>query len=116
MEFRERLKELRTQSGISQADLAVRLGMSKSTIGMYETGAIDPSIVALKHLARFFHVDACYLLGEEREDDYDPQTMQLIGQFMQLNDEGKEKVQEYLNDLVASGRYIKSDSPGVVGA
>lgn len=116
MEFKERLKELRTQSGISQADLATRLGMAKSTIGMYETGAIDPSIFALKNMARFFHVDVCYLLGEEREDDYDPQTMQLIGQFMQLNSEGQEKVTEYVSDLVASGRYIKSDSSGVVGA
>lgn len=116
MEFKERLKELRNQAGLSQVDLAIQLGLSKSTIGAYEVGQIDPSIFALKNMARFFHVDVCYLLGEEREDDYDPQTMQLIEQFMQLNDEGKEKVQEYLNDIVASGRYIKSDSPGVVGA
>ena len=65
MNFIERLKELRKERGISQATLAEYLGLSKSTIGMYETGAIDPSVEALNGIADFFNVSIGYLLGEE---------------------------------------------------
>lgn len=40
----------------------------------------------------------------------------LLADFRQLNEEGQEKVVEYTSDLVASGRYIKSDKDEVVGA
>ena len=33
----------------------------------------------------------------------------LLGLFAQLNDEGREKVLEYADDLATSGKYIKSD-------
>ena len=103
MEFRERLKELRSQAGISQAELATRLGMSKSTIGMYEVGQTDPSIVALKQIARFFHVDACYLLGEEKDVEYDYDTLELIDKYQQLNAEGKDMAAKYVDMLMMSG-------------
>ena len=103
MEFKDRLKELRTQAGISQAELSTRLGMAKSTIGMYEIGQIDPSIVALKQMARFFHVDACYLLGEEKDVEYDYDTLELIDKYQQLNAEGKDMAAKYVDMLMMSG-------------
>ena len=63
MDFKERLKELRKQRGYSQVALADQLGLSKSTIGAYETGDITPSLEALNLLADFFNVDIDYLLG-----------------------------------------------------
>ena len=79
MDFRERLKELRRQRGVSQAVLAERLGMSKSTIGAYETGDITPSLEALNALADFFNVDINYLLGKEDISMYylDPEAAEL---------------------------------------
>lgn len=79
MDFKERLKELRQQRGVSQAVLADRLGMSKSTIGAYETGDITPSLEALNALADFFNVDINYLLGKEDISMYylDPEVAQL---------------------------------------
>lgn len=65
MDFKDRLKELRKAKGLSQAVLAERLGMSKSTIGMYETGDIKPSVEAIEALAEFFNVNKGYLMGEE---------------------------------------------------
>ena len=103
MEFKERLKELRKQSGYSQVELATMLGMSKSTIGAYEVGQIDPSIVALKQIARFFHVDACYLLGEEKDVEYDYETLELIDKYQQLNAEGKDMAGKYIDMLMMSG-------------
>ena len=62
--FKDRLKSLRNENGISQTNLANKVGLSKSTIGAYETGDIAPSIAALDILADFFKVDVAYLLGK----------------------------------------------------
>lgn len=70
MDFKERLKELRKRRGLSQAALADRLNMSKSTIGMYETGDISPSIEALNSIADYFNVSISYLMGEETGSTY----------------------------------------------
>lgn len=70
MDFKDRLKELRKAKGISQARLAEKLDMSKSTIGMYETGDISPSIEALNTIADFFNVDINYLLGKEDQSRF----------------------------------------------
>ena len=76
MEFKERLRELRKQRGYSQVELADKLGLSKSTIGAYETGDIKPSLDAINQLAEFFMVDVDYLLGNESRSTYymDPEV------------------------------------------
>ena len=53
--------------------------MSKSTIGMYETGDISPSLEALNALADYFNVDIDYLLGKEIGSTYylDPEVAQM---------------------------------------
>lgn len=70
MDFKERLKDLRKRRGLSQVALAERLGLSKSTIGAYETGDITPSLEALNLIADFFNVDIDYLLGKEEVSTY----------------------------------------------
>lgn len=64
MDFKKRLKELRTARGYSQVSLAEKLGVSKSIIGAYETGDRMPSREALEAIADFFNVDMDYLLGK----------------------------------------------------
>ena len=70
MDFKDRLKDLRKAKGLSQVALAERLGLSKSTIGAYETGDITPSVEALNTIADFFNVDMDYLLGKEEQSRY----------------------------------------------
>ena len=65
MEFRERLKELRTQKNISQMQLAVKTGLSQSAIAKWELGKTEPSASAIITLAKFFNETTDYLLGLE---------------------------------------------------
>lgn len=58
-----RIRELRTKSGMSQADLARAIGVSTSAIGMYEQGRREPDTSAILKFARFFNVSVDYLLG-----------------------------------------------------
>lgn len=57
------LKSLRTSMGLTQADLAKALKISRSTIGMYEKGAREPDFETLETIADFFNVDIDYLMG-----------------------------------------------------
>lgn len=62
--FASRLKFLRNTKGITQLELAGYLGVSKSTIGMYESGKREPSLEVLSNLADYFSVDLDYLSGK----------------------------------------------------
>ena len=48
------VRELRTQRGLSQADLAGAMQVSRQTINAIETGRYLPSLPLALRLARFF--------------------------------------------------------------
>lgn len=62
--FAERLKSLRTTKGLSQADFAKQIKISKSSVNMYERGEREPSFKTLEQIADYFNVDMDYLLGK----------------------------------------------------
>lgn len=64
-DFGARLKELRTQAGLTQKQLADRLGVTKSVVSFYELRERTPSPEVLIKLASIFHVSSDYLLGIE---------------------------------------------------
>ncbi len=67
-----RIAALRRQAGLSQKELAGRLGVSASTIGMYEQGRREPAADRLVEMAAVFGVSTDYLLtgiaGEARDE------------------------------------------------
>ncbi len=60
-----RVAALRRQAGMSQAELARRLAVSASAVGMYEQGRREPSMDRIVALSRLFGVSADYLLTGE---------------------------------------------------
>ncbi len=50
------LAELRKKAGLSQAELAIELDISSSSIAMYEIGARTPPLKKAQRIARFFGV------------------------------------------------------------
>lgn len=63
----KKLKELRTAKGLTQAKLAEKLNLSRSTIAMYETEQSEPDVNTLKAMATFFGVSLDYLLEQDEE-------------------------------------------------
>lgn len=61
-EFPKRLRELRNQKGLSQQALSETLGVSKSTVGLWETGDTLPDAKNVALLAKTFGVTADYLV------------------------------------------------------
>ncbi|MER5864852.1 helix-turn-helix transcriptional regulator [Kitasatospora sp. NPDC002040] len=52
--MRNRLRELRSQQGLSQRELAARLGVSRQTVNAIETGRYNPALPLALGIARFF--------------------------------------------------------------
>lgn len=61
--FAKRLKELRTERGILQRELADYLKVSRVTITQYETGNRSPDDEIKKQIAQYFNVSLDYLMG-----------------------------------------------------
>ena len=64
--FGNRLKSLRLQSGMTQQQLADKIGITKSVISFYELRERTPSPEILIKLAAEFKVSSDYLLGIEK--------------------------------------------------
>ncbi len=63
MEFKDKLKELRTWKGLSQMSLAKETGLSQSAIAKWELGKTEPTASALIVLSRYFNESVDYILG-----------------------------------------------------
>jgi len=68
MTFGERIRELRTQKGLTQPQLADSIGVSVRTIKSYELGTSLPKTrETYQKLAEFFDVNINYLLAEDEQ-------------------------------------------------
>lgn len=64
-DFGNTLKELRRCAGLTQKDLADKLGLSKAAVSYYEQSIRSPSPEMLIKIAGVFHVTTDHLLGLE---------------------------------------------------
>jgi transcriptional regulator with XRE-family HTH domain len=71
VDFGNRLKILRLKANMTQAQLAQKLGLTKSVISAYETGLRLPSYDILIHIAKIYNVSTDYLLGVENTRSLD---------------------------------------------
>lgn len=185
--FSDTLVYLRKRDGLSQQELANKMNVSRSLIGMFESGQRMPSIEVLESIADTFNVGADFLIGRVDSGKYSAtfrknlssfldkcepndiaatgidryetnliiegaislsldcacrisdqlgepldtllgiegqapapesglsgEELRLISLYRKLNLEGQEKLLDYADDLVSSGKYIKSN-PGKLG-
>lgn len=71
IELGNRLKTLRLQHHMTQAQLADQLNLTKSVISAYETNLRMPSYDVLIDISKIFKVTTDYLLGLERKQEID---------------------------------------------
>lgn len=68
--FGQRLRELRNSRGISQNELSKHIGVSKSSVNMYERDEREPGFETLEAIADFFNVDMNTLTGYAPLDEH----------------------------------------------
>lgn len=59
----ERIKELRNKSGLTQKELAKRIGVTRATVNSWEMALSAPSCSCLSELSKVFGVSTDYLLS-----------------------------------------------------
>ena len=65
----ERIKNLRQQLGLTQAELADKVGFTSQTVSNWESGSREPDIEALVKLSSLFNVSLDYLLSGKMEEE-----------------------------------------------
>ncbi len=101
-DFANVLRLLRNEKGLSQQELALSLGISKSAVNMYERGERQPNFETLELIADFFKVDTDYLLGRTNaaRTAY-PGTVAAHFDTEDLTDDEKKDVENYIEFIRA---------------
>lgn len=75
----ERIYFLRKKAGMKQSDLAKKLNISASTLGMYEQGRRSPNVEMLVNLSTIFDVSLDYLItGSDYKSSRSKEEMRQI--------------------------------------
>lgn len=98
------LKILRDELGLSQEELAQKMGLKQKTYCNYETGVTEPKIETLCRLADLYGVSLDYLVGRKFSDELgylekaDKDTIKL---YLTLSEINKVKVASFIAGLLA---------------
>lgn len=72
-----KIKELRSELGFTQKDIAKNLGCNQTAVGKYERGELEPNIQTLIKLSNIFGCSVDYLIGNESDYEIVNVTSQL---------------------------------------
>ena len=102
-----RLKELRQIKGLTQSQLADKLGCNQTAIGKYERGDLQPRIETLFKLANIFDCSIDYLLGYEKDAEYSyantnpsDKEKRILELFGQLPEDGQQTIIDTMRFMV----------------
>ncbi|WP_156940166.1 helix-turn-helix domain-containing protein [Caldanaerobius polysaccharolyticus] len=60
----KRIKELRTELGLTQEELAKKIGVTRAALSSWEINRRDPDTTTLQKLSEIFNVSVDYILGK----------------------------------------------------
>ena len=87
MEFSERLKKLRKDAGLTQVDVAEKLGISQPAYASWERGIKKPTQENLVKLSKILYVSVDFLLGNT-ENKQTSDVLENIELLFRMNSEG----------------------------
>ncbi|WP_049545145.1 helix-turn-helix domain-containing protein [Streptococcus salivarius] len=108
MEFSERLKDLRKQAGLTQVDVAEKLGISQPAYASWERGVKKPTQDNLVKIAQILNVSVDYLVGnsEEKSDELDNIELLFRMNSKGLTDEEKEIFKKELIEFMEERKKL----------
>lgn len=110
MSIYEKIKELCSEKNVTVTGLERELGFSRGSLCKIDTH--KPSAEKLERIANYFGVQSNWLNGtfevKKIEPKLDAKQQRLLFYYNALNNLGKDKVLNYMDDLVASGNYSVS--------
>ena len=115
----DRIREQRKYKGLSQEQLAKKIGISVMSVRRYESSDRTPTEKVLTAISSALDIDVNWLINgytlDERRQamvDYAKNRRvevqaekQILDGLQLLNAEGKKKIADYIDDLIKSGKY-----------
>lgn len=120
MAFNERLKEARIASGLTQKQLAEKLGIAGTTVTGYEKGNSEPNVNTIGKIMDILQVDANFLWQDEMNAtggfqlNLQYNEMEHIKKYRSLDDYGKDIIDTILEKEYArcEGEYVEIAARG----
>lgn len=119
MEFKDVLRKLRVEKGMTQEELGRLVGLKKEAIYKYEKGiVVNPKRSLIAKLANIFNVSPSYLLGisddePQNKETFSDEELQLIADFRKLNKEGQNAALGVVHAYTLMESYIKKEKSAV---
>ena len=112
MKFAERLKTLRKQVKLTQAQIAEKLNISQQAYASWERGVKKPTQENLVKIAQVLNVSIDYLVGnsEEKSDELDNIELLFRMNSKGLTDEEKEIFKKELIEFMKERKEIFNNS------
>lgn len=112
MSFPEKLKAARAAAGLTQAQMAARMGLDKSSYCGYETGRRQPDLQKLRQIAGLLQISLDALLETGSSGQATPKELAALRKYRMLDLHGKELVElvldkEYARMAIAPQREEK---------
>ena len=87
--FAERIRMLRKDRGLSQAELAEELGVAMNTVSIWELGKRMPEDTTITKIAKYFVITEDYLRGKSEIGDLDSMMAELkrLGRIKEIDED-----------------------------
>ena len=98
MSFASRLKQARENAGLTQLELAKKLGVTKSAIGNYENGVSSPKDIVLLQIFDVLNVEPNFLFQDsfnpvnKNDNEMSDTEHYLVAKFRTLDSRGQSAV------------------------
>jgi transcriptional regulator with XRE-family HTH domain len=100
MSFSTRFLQLRKQHGLTQPQMADKVGIHLTQVRRYESGEAQPSLDILKRIAVTFNVSADWLIFEEGEREPQDELKLKFEAVKQMNEEEQKSVVSILDAMI----------------
>lgn len=106
MNLSNKIYEMRKAQGLSQEQLAEKLGVSRQSVSKWESGESMPELERLVEISKFFNISTDYLLKESEVDELTIRTGMLEKQQQTLLSETKKAQRRHYRLLSCSVIYL----------
>lgn len=108
MQHYQRIRDLREDSDLTQAELCKKLFMHKTTYTNYEQGKHTVPLDFAVTLANFYNVSLDYIAGRtnfkqgKANPQFSGEQLEIADKFTQLSERNKGKLEQFLEQLLES--------------
>lgn len=109
MDFGTRLKKERENKDISQEDFSKRLGVSRSSVGNYETNRNMPTVEILTKMADILDCSIDYLLCRSNIRNFDKLNPDFwTEQYPYITDEQIKQIDDFIRFVLQNNKHIQN--------